>query len=144
MNVKMDLMTDCVNNNGGVECETHKGYRGNGKIVLDIDECMDGSDDCDVNADCQNTNGSYKCACDHGFFGYGRTCSDINGCFSGNNDCDKNASCLGGYECVCNKGFEGDGQSCFDVDEYFMDIPCDVDATCMKSIGSYSCKFNTG
>ena len=25
-----------------------------------------------------------------------------------------------------------------------MDIPCDVDATCMNSIGSYCCKCNTG
>merc|ERR1711917_204651 len=58
---------DCINTNGGFECETHKGYRGDGKIVFDIDECTDGSDACDINAECQNTNGSYTCTCDHGY-----------------------------------------------------------------------------
>ena len=68
-------------------------YRGDGKIVFDIDECTDGSDAWDINAECQNTNGSYTCTCDHGFHGDGRTCSDINECYSGNDNCDENASC---------------------------------------------------
>ena len=50
----------------------------------------------------------------------------------------------GSHECVCNDGFKGDEESCYDIDACFMDIPCDVDATCMNSIGSYCCKCNTG
>ena len=78
---------------------THKLYRGDSKIVFDIDEC---------------TNGSYSCTCDHGFHGDGRTCSDINVRYSGNDNCDANASCsntFDSYECACNDGFEGDGES---------------------------------
>ena len=35
------------------------------------------------------------------------------------------------------------GESFYDIDACFMDIPCDVDVTCMNSIDSYSCKCDT-
>ena len=43
--------------------------------VLDLDECSDGTHNCDVNADCNNTLGSYKCSCKHGFHGNGTNCT---------------------------------------------------------------------
>ena len=42
---------------------------------LDINECSDGSHDCDVNANCTNTVGSHDCTCKEGFTGDGRSCS---------------------------------------------------------------------
>ena len=33
----------------------------------DINECQDGSNDCDVHTRCNNTLGSYECVCDGGY-----------------------------------------------------------------------------
>ena len=44
-------------------------------ILLDKDECTDGTHSCDVNAECNNTPGSYNCACIVGFYGDGINCT---------------------------------------------------------------------
>ena len=41
---------------------------------LDIDECITGNHDCDVNANCTNTVGGHNCTCKEGFAGDGRSC----------------------------------------------------------------------
>ena len=43
--------------------------------ITDIDECTDGSHDCDANAGCTNTPGSFTCACNTGYSGDGVTCA---------------------------------------------------------------------
>ena len=43
-------------------------------MLLDIDECNNGSHDCDVNANCTNTNGSHSCTCKEGYTGKGESC----------------------------------------------------------------------
>ena len=43
--------------------------------VLDVDECTDDTDTCDINAVCSNTNGSYTCHCKSGYSGNGMTCT---------------------------------------------------------------------
>ena len=42
-------------------------------VVLDIDECSNGSDDCHHNASCTNTGGSFTCACYDGLYGDGKS-----------------------------------------------------------------------
>ena len=42
---------------------------------LDVDECITGNHDCDVNANCINTVGGHNCTCKEGFVGDGRSCS---------------------------------------------------------------------
>ena len=44
-------------------------------FFLDIDECITGNHDCDVNANCTNTVGGHNCTCKEGFYGDGRSCS---------------------------------------------------------------------
>ncbi|MBI1825237.1 MAG: right-handed parallel beta-helix repeat-containing protein, partial [Planctomycetes bacterium] len=41
----------------------------------DIDECANGTDNCDANATCTNTPGSFACACNDGYLGDGLSCA---------------------------------------------------------------------
>ena len=43
-------------------------------IFLDIDECKDVPQLCDLNAVCNDTKGSYQCTCKAGFTGNGHNC----------------------------------------------------------------------
>ena len=45
--------------------------------LLDIDECQDGNNSCDINAGCSNTDGGYNCTCQHGYYGNGTICTGI-------------------------------------------------------------------
>ena len=45
----------------------------------DIDECITGLDNCDINADCANTPGSFDCSCIAGYDGDGVTCHGKSG-----------------------------------------------------------------
>ena len=42
--------------------------------LIDIDECLEMTDNCSKNADCMNTVGSFECVCKPGFTGDGVTC----------------------------------------------------------------------
>lgn len=43
-------------------------------IILDIDECSEGIDNCHEQADCENTEGFFTCTCRSGFSGNGELC----------------------------------------------------------------------
>lgn len=43
-------------------------------ILLDIDECVTGRQNCHADANCTNTKGSYYCTCHTGYSGDGVTC----------------------------------------------------------------------
>ena len=45
-----------------------------GIILSDIDECTDGTNDCDENASCDNEPGTFVCTCNTGFRGDGKQC----------------------------------------------------------------------
>ena len=46
-------------------------------ISTDVDECDNGTVNCDTNANCMNTNGSFICVCISGWSGDGVVCEGI-------------------------------------------------------------------
>jgi alpha-tubulin suppressor-like RCC1 family protein len=78
------LGTDSCNENAtctdsvaapGFSCACNSGFTGNGTDCTDIDECSNGSSECDESiSDCSNTPGSYSCACKLGFTGTAPDC----------------------------------------------------------------------
>ena len=44
-------------------------------LLIDIDECTNGSHDCDMNANCTNTEGTFTCQCITGYYGNGYNCT---------------------------------------------------------------------
>jgi len=67
---------------------------------LDINECIDGTSNCDVNANCTNTDGSFTCICKDGFTGDGITCSAANPCANqGYGDIADPKTCYCYYHC---------------------------------------------
>ena len=43
-------------------------------FALDVDECSDGSHNCNANAICTNSEGSFTCTCNSGYSGNGLNC----------------------------------------------------------------------
>jgi hypothetical protein len=145
----------CQDTVGSYTCTCDVGYVGDGATCDDIDECLEGIDDCAaVGGVCANTPGSYECACDDGFAGDGKTCTDVNECDDpALNNCSANAACsntAGSFECACDAGYTGDGTTdgsgCADVDECADPglNDCDANATCGNTAGSFNCSCQPG
>ena len=89
---------------------TEKGRLSND--ILDIDECLNNSANCDLHAICTNKFGSFGCACYSGYEGNGLICFDVDECSDSNlNNCNANfADCtntVGSYKCTCKQGYSG-------------------------------------
>lgn len=126
-------------------CACDAGYVGDGYTCLDVDECADGSAQCDANATCFNTPGDFTCACNQGYIGDGTTCSLAPDTCS---MCDANAACLdvaGNQSCVCNPGWDGNGFTCVDVDECANGAAqCSPLASCTNTPGGFDCSCDAG
>jgi len=71
----------CVDDKGSCKC--NDGYSGDGIACQDINECTDGTHNCDTNAACVNTDSSFTCTCQSGFFGNGTACTAWTECPAG-------------------------------------------------------------
>ena len=91
-------------------CTCDDGYEGNGVVCTNINECDEGTHNCNANAMCTDAEGNFTCTCNLGYTGDGIICSDINECDA--RRCDQNATCnntIGSFVCTCNENFIGDG-----------------------------------
>ncbi|XP_073522521.1 signal peptide, CUB and EGF-like domain-containing protein 3 isoform X3 [Phyllobates terribilis] len=113
----------------------------------DVDECVEGTDNCHIDAICQNTQRSYKCICKSGYTGDGKHCKDVDEC-----ERDDNAGCVhecvnipGNYRCTCYDGFRlaHDGHNCLDLDEC-MEGNGGCQQICVNMMGSYECRCREG
>merc|ERR550532_3434631 len=76
-----------------------------------VDECSDGSHNCDANAVCFDEVDGFICVCNDGWEGDGVTCSDYDEC-QDEGTCPENATCTylpGDVTCACNEGYVGNG-----------------------------------
>ncbi|XP_065194007.1 uncharacterized protein LOC135825200 isoform X2 [Sycon ciliatum] len=64
----------CINSYGSFGCECNTGFKGDGRLCNDLDECTAGVHECNEHAMCNNTVGSYSCYCQSGYKGDGTNC----------------------------------------------------------------------
>ncbi|XP_026791522.3 mucin-like protein isoform X2 [Pangasianodon hypophthalmus] len=98
----------------GYQCVCDVGFKGNGYICSDIDECQQNV--CLRNeTECVNNPGSFSCICKMGYSQNGTECMDVDECTSGKDECSEFAQCVntvGSHLCFCLSGFTGNGKSC--------------------------------
>jgi hypothetical protein len=146
-----NLNLDCDNNAtcGDGSCVCNGGFSGDGVSCTNVDECKDGSDNCDTHATCTDNDGSFDCACNAGYSGDGVSCTNVDECKDGSDNCDTHATCTdndGSFTCQCNAGYSGDGVSCTNVDECAggEQNDCSENALCTDTPGGFSCACNSG
>lgn len=77
-------------------------------IVVAVNECGDGTDNCGDNATCNDLLVGFECACNIGYEGDGTSCTEIDECDP--NPCQNSGVCtdeVDNYSCSCPFGFFG-------------------------------------
>ena len=118
-------------------------------MLLDIDECSNGSHDCDVNANCTNTNGSHSCTCKEGYTGKGESCQGKIRLYfkKKQNNCSSQIIALLSNK-LAEEFFLYSVTHCesivfTDVNECNDDV-CDANANCTNTNGSQNCICKEG
>lgn len=57
-------------------------------LFADVDECAEGTANCQANSYCVNTDNGYSCQCNTGYVANGNVCIDVDECASdSDNEC---------------------------------------------------------
>ncbi|XP_051265232.1 thrombomodulin [Dicentrarchus labrax] len=130
----------CVNTVGGFQCVCEDGYRVEGGLCVDVDECA--SAPCEQI--CDNTPGSYRCSC---YDGYKEDPKSPYKCklYCGKAECPPECDPNDQSQCYCPDGYLldiRDNESvCIDLDECFFSY---CDQNCKNTFGGYVCSCNPG
>ncbi|XP_076799587.1 uncharacterized protein LOC143444282 [Clavelina lepadiformis] len=131
-------------------------------VCEDVNECLT-SFPCDVHASCDNTIGGYTCTCSEDYIGDGKTCTrrtcDVlreidNGFFNPQPPyyvntvasfvCAQGWAIDGSSSLTCTRTGWSDSQpTCISINECLTN-PCDENAECIDTSGSFMCKCNEG
>ncbi|XP_061188887.1 uncharacterized protein LOC133197060 [Saccostrea echinata] len=146
---------DCSNWPGGFQCSCNEGYELNSATLEcnNVNECIDGNNQCSSNANCTDTIGSYECSCHQGYKGNGRVCTACQP-FTFGEQCSQKCSCVldktkecdpSSGMCRCKSGWEGKDCS-QDVDECNEGLKhCDEDLqVCVNTPASAHCECRYG
>ncbi|KAL1419333.1 hypothetical protein MTO96_005416 [Rhipicephalus appendiculatus] len=141
------------------QCEAGFKYNTAIKDCIDVDECSEGLDDCDLDTQsCLNTHGGYQCLskeskeCPGGYVwkDEAAACVDVDECAEGLSACeaDLEEECkntVGGYVCdpICGQGLRYNTlyAKCLDIDECSQGSHnCGSAALCVNTDGGFQCK----
>jgi serine/threonine-protein kinase len=145
----------CDDSSGQAVCACSDGWKGDGYSCANIDECADGTDNCDdKHGTCTDTVGSFTCDCNNGWElgADNATCLDINECAKNAHNCDhRNGRCKntsGGFSCGCKLGWKlaANGRTCLDINECNNATHnCDrLHGKCNNTPGGFSCDCEEG
>ena len=134
---------ECISPNKS-GCRCREGYeRDDDQTCIDTDECENQTNNCHINADCINNEGSYKCSCKQGSYGDGRDCLPGR---CPDTSCPEDQKCVSPttLDCQCKEGYEFHStMECVNIDECKTE-PCDKNAVCEDTIGSFTCTCISG
>ena len=123
------------------DCSMVVGYTGY-FCDIDINECLDGSSECQNGGQCINVAGGYECLCTNTGF-EGQYCErETDECAQSDN-CLNNGICentFGNFTCYCeNTGFSG-WRCEHDLNECELQVThCQNNGICLNNEGSYTC-----
>jgi hypothetical protein len=150
--------TECVNINGGFECNCKNGWEMDTttKECKDVDECQvavdAGTTYCSTaNTECINMAGRAGCACKPGYgIKIGTAgCVNKNECEMKTDDCvakDPYSECKdeeGSFSCPCISGYKEEKGNCTNIDDCGGNN-CPGDAECVDGVNAYSCACKAG
>ncbi|XP_075750926.1 uncharacterized protein LOC119175044 isoform X7 [Rhipicephalus microplus] len=143
------------------QCEAGFKYNTAIKDCIDVDECSEGLDDCDLDSQsCLNTHGGYQCLskkskeCPGGYVWKddAAACVDVDECAEGLSSCASGETCvngLGSFSCVplsngdCSPGYRKNAETgrCEDINECEeYTHSCAGHLQCINTRGSYLCE----
>lgn len=128
----------CQNLEGSYQCNCRIGFKMNGDICEDIDECSDLTlNECPNDTDCQNIQGNYTCSCKSGFQKNDSKCEDVDECLRGTSDCQHICiNTVGGFNCECEFGY-----ALHDIDRKACEKVVNVCALFPELNCSYGCRL---